>query len=70
MKKIKHGCIHCFKVFLKKKDADACRKSHDIMYVPIIKEDLNLLAHYIMSGDRSLISDRLSKTILRYFRKG
>lgn len=72
MAKIK-ACMFCQKEFLTDGEVKKCEQGHrdreEITYVPILKTDLSLLAHYLMSGDRSVLTDRVSNSIIRYFRK-
>lgn len=65
-------CIYCQHKYKTKDEAKDCAKSHengDIIIIPMLKEDLSILAHYIMSGNRQILTERASNVIMRYFRK-
>ena len=62
------SCFYCQKRYPTEQEARECEKTHHVYFLPLMKEDLNLLAHYIMTGNRELLTERLSKTILRHFR--
>jgi hypothetical protein len=48
--------------------ARACENEHEVIYVPFLKEDLNRLINFIATGDRALLTERLSRTLFRYVR--
>ena len=68
MKKDKHVCFYCGKWYEKPERARKCENEHDVIFVPILREDLNRLLNFIASGDRGLLTERLSKTLFRYTR--
>lgn len=68
--KNKNLCFYCQKYFDDPAKARACENEHDVVYVPILREDLNRLINFIATGDRNLLSERLSKTLFRYTRAG
>jgi len=63
----KNTCLYCGKTFADTTKARECENSHDVVFVPLIREDLNRLVNYIATGDRKLLTDRLSRTLFRYF---
>ena len=63
----KNTCLYCGKTFADPLKARECENSHDIVFVPLIREDLNRLVNYIATGDRKLLTERLSRTLFRYF---
>jgi len=65
----KFQCIICKELYPIEGEALSCEQSHDIIYVPLDREDLYKLIQFIYSGDISLISDRLKTRLLKY-RKG
>jgi hypothetical protein len=36
--------------------------------IPMLREDLNRLVNFIATGDRELLTERLSRTLFRYMR--
>jgi hypothetical protein len=66
--KNKLRCFYCGKLYATEKKARECENNHDVVFVPILREDLNRLINFIATGDRTLLSERLSRTLFRYFR--
>ncbi len=66
----KYKCVYCEKPYATRDEATDCRDSHDLVFVPIARSDLSRLANFIMTGDYKLLTESLTKTIFRYFRKG
>lgn len=69
--KIKEGgfaCSVCGNKFSSSAHADACRDSHDLIYLPVSTEELNLLWNAIVLGNTELIPPSLLDTIRRYTR--
>ena len=66
--KNKNKCFYCEKYFKEEKRARDCENNHDVVYVPILREDLNRLVNYIATGDRNLLTERLSKVLFKYVR--
>jgi hypothetical protein len=64
----KNQCFYCGKFYEDVAKARVCENSHDVVYVPILRDDLNRLVNFIATGDRSLLTERLSKTLFRYTR--
>jgi hypothetical protein len=66
----KHTCFYCQKYYKDVEKARECENEHDVIMVPFLREDLNRLVNYIASGDRKLLTERLSRTVLKYVRAG
>lgn len=66
--KTKLRCFYCGKLYTTEPKARECENSHDVLFVPILREDLNRLVNFIATGDKSLLNERLSRTLFRYFR--
>jgi len=64
--KDKNRCFYCQKYYENPDNARKCEKGHDVIYVPILREDLNRLLNFIATGDRQLLNERLSRTLFRY----
>lgn len=68
MSKDKNICFYCRKWYANPDKARECENEHDVIFVPILKEDLNRLLNFIATGDRTLLTERLSRTLFRYTR--
>jgi len=66
--KNKLRCFYCGKLYTTEQKARECENKHDIVFVPILREDLNRLVNFIATGDRSLLTERLSRLLFKYFR--
>lgn len=64
----KNNCFYCGKYFGDPAEARECENKHDIIFVPMLREDLNRLINFIATGDRKLLTERLSMTLFRYVR--
>lgn len=64
----KQRCFYCGKYYRTEEKARECENNHDVVLVPILREDLNRLINFIATGDRALLTERLSKTLFRYVR--
>jgi hypothetical protein len=65
----KYRCQFCGKEYDRILYKDQCEKSHEVVYIPVLKEDLSRLVQFIFTGDRKLLNERLGRTIMEYFRK-
>lgn len=68
LKNGKFACSVCGKSYPSPAHADSCRDSHELLYVPITKTELNRLINAIYSGDSSIIPFSLIETLKRYAR--
>jgi hypothetical protein len=68
MKRNDNRCFYCDKYYPDKEKARECENNHDVLFVPILREDLNRLLNFIATGDRDLLTERLSKVLFRYVR--
>ncbi len=72
-KKLSNGrfaCTVCGKSnFTSPQHADACRDSHNILYIPIEKSDLNLLINAIILENFNLVPQNVLNTFRRYAQK-
>ena len=64
----KNSCFYCDKYYNDPKEARECENKHDVIFVPMLREDLNRLINFIATGDRKLLTERLSITLFRYVR--
>lgn len=65
----KWQCSICNKEYPTSVKADACRESHDMVYLRISKTDLSRLYQFLYTKNDKLISPELIETIGRYARK-
>jgi hypothetical protein len=63
-----YKCLYCGKVYSKDVLADACRESHNLIYIPISYDDLQRLIQYIWVGDKNLLTASLMNTLQKYNR--
>lgn len=61
-------CGYCGTPYVDQTKADQCRESHDLIYVPLTKTDLNRLLNFIFTKDEALLSRELMDTLQRYLR--
>lgn len=61
-------CYYCGKYYRTPEKARECENSHDVVFVPMLREDLNRLINFIATGDRGLLTERLSRTLFRKVR--
>ena len=68
VKKVEGGyqCSICSMLHDRDVYAVACEKSHEIIYVPINREDLFKLIQFLYTRDDSLLSESLIKTLQKY----
>lgn len=65
----KYKCLYCQKQYTTVRARDQCLESHDIVYVPISRSDLNRLLNFIMSRNEKYLTESLTSTLFRYVRK-
>lgn len=61
-------CKYCGKEFSLETSAERCYYSHNIIYVPISKNDLGRLLNFIYSMDTSFLSETLVSNLSRYLK--
>jgi hypothetical protein len=61
-------CSICSKRYNRLVLADSCEKSHNTIYVPLQRADINLLIQFIFTGDQSLLPklEGTIKTLMQY----
>jgi len=67
-KKGKYKCSYCNKEYDNPTQADTCRINHDLVYVPLSKEDINRLAQFIITKEEKLLTESMVKSILKHRR--
>jgi hypothetical protein len=63
-----YKCMYCGVEHPNPLMAAACEKTHNVLYMPVHKEDLVKLVQFIYTGEAKLIPERLYKTIMKYVR--
>lgn len=59
-------CGYCNKKYKTQPEADGCKESHKLIYVPISREDLNRLVNFIYLKEDKLLTNSLVETIVKY----
>lgn len=62
------GCSYCQKTYTNATEADACRETHELIYVPLTKTDLNRLLNFIWSKNEKYLTKSLMDTLSKYLR--
>jgi len=65
----RYKCGWCNKIYVYPLDADACKESHDIVYVPMLRSDVGRLKQFLMTKDEELITETLYNSITKYVGK-
>ena len=66
----KYRCFYCEKIYSKPEEADSCRESHNLVYIPASREDLDKLIMFLSSGERRLlIGVKLIELLFQYARR-
>lgn len=63
-----YACSVCGSKYPTPAKADGCRDSHQMLYVPMSKTELNRLLNAIMLDDVTMIPGHLIDTLQRYAR--
>ncbi len=61
-------CFYCERERLKKEDAEQCVKSHELILVPIARNDLSRLQQFFYLKEEKLLTKSLINTVSRYAR--
>lgn len=62
------ACGVCKKVYPDPIQADLCRDSHGVIYVPFTKEELNRLINFIYTKEEALLTPALVDKLSKYLR--
>lgn len=63
-----YKCGYCGKFFTNPVDADACKDTHNLVYVAISREDLSRLVSFIYSKEESLLTETLVENLQKYLK--
>lgn len=61
-----YACSVCGSIYPSPARADGCRDSHQLLYIPMSKTELNRLINAIMLDDFSMIPEHLINTLRKY----
>jgi hypothetical protein len=59
-------CKFCSMTYKLETMALACEQAHEVVFVPIYREDLQRLMQFILTKDERLITERLGQTLSKY----
>lgn len=62
----RYRCSLCNKIYAKPLSADKCRDEHDIVYVQMLRSDLNRLLQFIYLKNDDLLTETLMNTLRKY----
>lgn len=62
-------CSFCNKVYAQWQEADACRDSHDLVYVQFLRSDLDRLLKFIFFKDETYLTESMITSIKKGIRK-
>ncbi len=61
-----YACNICGRIYKNLVKAPACRDTHDTLYIPMSKTELNRLINGLILNDVSLVPDSLLNTLRKY----
>ena len=64
----KFSCSHCGKIYSQLHEAENCRESHELLYFPITKEELNSILQFIFTKEDELLDEDLIKRLQKFSR--
>ena len=59
-------CGYCGKPYTDPVKADNCRDSHELIYIPLTKTDLNRLLQFLYTKNDELLTESLVNTLQTY----
>lgn len=62
------ACLICGERYSTSAKADTCKISHEMLYIPMTKTEVNRLLNAIILGDLSLIQENTIETLRKYAR--
>lgn len=62
----KYQCSYCGKKYVDPVKADTCREEHDLIYLPLTREDIFALSAFLYTKNEKDLTDTLVKQILKY----
>jgi hypothetical protein len=65
----RYKCSWCNKIYPDPTKADTCREKHDIVYVPMLRSDVNRLLQFMTTKDEKLITTTMYQSLQRFLGK-
>jgi len=65
----KWQCGYCDKIYVNMVEAEACRTSHELIYVPFTKTELGRLVQYLFIPEEGLLTEALVNKLRKYSTK-
>ena len=65
----RYKCMWCNKIYATPSEADNCRENHDIVYVPMLRSDINRLLQFMATKDEQLITETMYGSLQRFLGK-
>ncbi len=62
----RYKCSWCNKIYSDPSKADACRADHDIVYVPMLRSDINRLLQFMITKDDKLITETMHRSLTKF----
>lgn len=63
-----YKCKYCGKIYYNELLATTCEQAHDIVYVPLTREDIQRLMQFMVTGEPGLLTKSLVNTLRKYSR--
>lgn len=63
-----YQCSICKKTFNQILLAVSCEKGHNVVYVPLYRDDIIKFIQFLFTGDSKLLPDRMIRTLMEYTR--
>lgn len=64
-----YKCLYCSREYPKEEDAGKCVDTHELVLVPIARNDLGRLNQFLYLKEDKLLTESLVRTIQKYSRK-
>jgi hypothetical protein len=63
-------CGYCKKIYKQYMDAEGCKDSHNLIYIPISHEDLGRLLQFIFTKEDALLPEGLVERLQKFLKGG
>lgn len=68
-KETRFKCIYCDILYSDEAKAHTCVKNHELIYLPISKNDLSRLNQFFFIGDNELLTESLVRIVQKYVKQ-
>lgn len=65
-KRGKYLCSYCYKEYVDATQADVCRDTHDLIYVPLTREDILALNAFLYTKNDKDLTESLVRQLRKY----